>query len=59
MLSVMLCIAEQAARLWVAGLSEHERDSVPRQDLESWLGLTHEVEFLRLPLVFGRAQQRG
>ena len=51
----MLCIAEEAGRLWVAGYSEQERGWVPRLQRESWLGLMHEVELLRLPLVFGRA----
>ena len=51
----MLSLAEEAARLWVAGCSEQERGWVPRRDLESWLGLMHEVEVLRLPLAFGRA----
>ena len=35
----MLCIAEEAGRVWVAGCSEQERGWVPRRDLESWLGL--------------------
>ena len=51
----MLCIAEEAARLWVAGCSEQERGWVPRRELQSWLGLMHEVELLRVPLAFGRA----
>ena len=53
--SPMLSIVEEAARCWVAGCSEQERGWVPRRDLESWLGLMHEVEALRLPLWFGRA----
>ena len=51
----MLSIPEEAARMWVAGCSEQERGWVPRRDLESWLGLMHEVGVLRLPLAFGRA----
>ena len=43
----MLCIAEEAARRWVAGCSEQERGWVPRRGLESWLGLMHEVGVLR------------
>ena len=35
--------------------SEQERGWVPRRGSESWLGLMHDVEVLRLPLVFGRA----
>ena len=35
----MLCIAEEAGRLWVTGCCEQERGWVPRRDLESWLGL--------------------
>ena len=50
-----LSLAEEAARLWVAGCSEQERGWVPRCDFESWLGLMHEVGVLRLPLAFGRA----
>ena len=53
--SEMLSIPQEAARLWVAGCSEQERDWVPRRGLESWLGLMHEVGVLRLPLAFGRA----
>ena len=49
----MLCIAEEAAQLWVAVCSEH--GWVPRREFESWLSLMHEVELLRLPLAFGRA----
>ena len=51
----MLCIAEEAGRLWVAGCSEQERGWVPRLQLESWLGLMREVALLRAPLLFGRA----
>ena len=51
----MLCVADEAARLWVAGCSEQERGWVPRRELESWLCLMHEVGLLRVPLVFGRA----
>ena len=51
----MLCIAEEAGRLWVAGCSEQERGWVPRLELERWLCLMHEVGLLRVPLVFGRA----
>jgi len=53
--SEMLSIPEEAARLWLEGCSEQERDWAPRRGLESWLGLMHEVEALRLPLAFGRA----
>ena len=52
----MLCIADEAARLWLAGCSEQERGWVPRRDLECRLGQVHEVELLRVPLAFGRAQ---
>jgi len=51
--SEMLSIPQEAARLWVAGCSEQERDWVPRRGLESWLGLMHEMGALRLPLAFG------
>ena len=51
----MLCIAEEAARLWVAGCSEQERGWVPRRELESWLCLMQKVGLLRVPLAFGRA----
>ena len=51
----MLCIPDEAARGWVAGCSEQERGWVSRRGLESWLGLMHEVEVLRLPLAFGRS----
>ena len=51
----MLCIAEEAGRLWVAGCSKQECGWVPRRGFESWLGLMREVELLRVPLVFGRA----
>ena len=51
----MLCIAEEAGRLWVAESNDQKRGWVPRRALESWLCLMHEVELLRLPLVFGRA----
>ena len=50
-----MCIAEEAGRLWVARCSEQERGWVPLLGVGSWLGLMHEVEWLRLPLVFGRA----
>ena len=50
----MLCIAEEAGRLWVAGCSEQERGWVPRAELESLLGLMHEVAVLLAPLLFGR-----
>ena len=55
----MLCIAEEAARLWVAGCSEQERGWVPRRYLESLLGLMHEMELLRVPLLFGRSHALG
>ena len=51
----MLCIADEAGRLWLAGCGEQERGWVPRREVESWLCLMHEVELLRLPLVFGLA----
>ena len=51
----MLCIVEEAGRLWVVGCSEQERGWVLRLDVESWLCLMHEVEVLRVPLLFGRA----
>ena len=51
----MLCIAEEAGRLWVAGCSEQERGWTPRVERESWLGLMREVAVLRVPPVFGRA----
>ena len=51
----MLCIADEAGRLWLVGCSEQERGWVPRVELESWLCLMHEVELLRAPLLFGRA----
>ena len=51
----MLCIVEAAGRRWVGGRSDQERGWVLRRELESWLSLMHEVEVLRLPLVFGRA----
>ena len=51
----MLCIAEEAGRLWVAESNDQKRGWVPRRALESWLCLMHEVELLRVPLVFGRA----
>ena len=51
----MLCIVEEAGRLWVARCSEHERGWVPRRLLESWLCLMRQVELLRVPLAFGRA----
>ena len=50
----MLSIVEEAARLWVAGCSEQERDWVPRRGVESLLGLMHEVAVLRWAAVFGR-----
>ena len=55
----MLCIAEEAARGWVAGCSELERGWVPRCRPESWLGLMHEVEVLRLPLAGGCTQTQA
>ena len=51
----MVCIAEEAGRLWVAAYSEQELGWVPRRALESWLCLMREVELLRVPLLFGRA----
>ena len=54
----MLCIVEEAGRLWVAGCSEQERGWVSRGERVSWLGLMHEVGLLRVPLAFGRAHAR-
>ena len=51
----MLSLVEEAARLWIAGCSEQEHGWAPRRKLESLLGLMHEVELLRLPLLFNRA----
>ena len=51
----MLCIADEAARLWLVGCSEQERGWVPRYHLDRWLCLMQEVGLLRLPLLFGRA----
>ena len=52
----MLCIPEEAARLWVVGRSEQERGWVPRRGRPSWLCRMHdESEVLRLPLAFGRS----
>ena len=51
----MLCIADEAARLWLVGCSEQERGWVPRYHLDRWLCLMQEVGLLRVPLVFGRA----
>ena len=51
----MLCIPEEAGRLWLAECSEQERGWVPRRELESLLGLMQEVAALRVPLAFGRA----
>ena len=51
----MLCIADEAGRLWVAGCSDQERGWVPRRELESLLGLMREVALLRVPLLFGRS----
>ena len=51
----MLCIVEEAGRLWMARCSEQERGWAPRIGRKSWLGLMHEVELLRVLLVFGRA----
>ena len=48
-------IVEDAGRRWVARCSEQERGWIRRRELESWLCLMHELELLRLPLVFGRA----
>ena len=50
----MLSIPEEAGRLWLAGCSAEERGWVPRRELESLLGLMHEVVLLRVPLLFGR-----
>ena len=51
----MLSIVEETARLWLAGCTEQECGWVSRRELESWLGLMHEVGLLRVPLAFGRA----
>jgi hypothetical protein len=51
----MLSLAEEEARRWVAGCSEQERGWVPRLGLERWLCVMHELEMLRVSLVFGRA----
>ena len=51
----MLCIVEDAGRLWVACCSEQERGWVSWIEGKSWLCLMHEVALLRVPLVFGRA----
>ena len=45
----MLCIAEEAGRLWVAGCTEQERGWVSRRDRASWLGLMKEVGVLQQP----------
>ena len=50
----MLSIVEEAARQ-LMGCTKQERGWVPRRELESLLGLMHEVELLRVPPVFGRA----
>ena len=50
----MLCITDEAGRLYMAGCSELERGWVPQLGGESWLGLMREVEELRVPLAFGR-----
>ena len=62
----MMSIPEEVGRRWLAGCSEQERGWVPRRECEnwlglmvSWLGLMHEVELLRLPLVFGRCLRAG
>ena len=39
----------------MARCSEQERGWVPRRVREGWLGLMHEVELHRVPLVLGRA----
>ena len=51
----MLSIPEEAGRRRVAACGEQERGWVPRRELESWLGLMHELEVLRQPLTFDRA----
>jgi hypothetical protein len=51
----MLSIVQKAARQWFAECTEQERGWVPRRGLESYLGLMHEIQVLRLPLVFGHA----
>ena len=43
----MLCIADEAARLWLTRCSEHERGWVRCPGLESRLGLMQEVEVFR------------
>ena len=42
----LLSIMEDAARRWVSGCSEQERGWAPRCNLESWLGLMHELGML-------------
>jgi hypothetical protein len=50
------CIAEEAARRWIAACSDQERGWVPRRGRESWLGLMWEVQSLRRgAAVFGRS----
>ena len=52
----MLPIVDKAARRWLDGCSEQERGWCSGWcSGESWLRLMHEVELLRLPLVFGRS----
>ena len=51
----MLCIADEAGRLWVMGCSEQERGWVPHREDESWLCLMHKVGVLQVSPVFGRA----
>ena len=51
----MLSLVEEAGRQWVAGCSEQERGWLPCRELESRLCQMHEVEVLRVPLVFGWA----
>jgi hypothetical protein len=45
-------MTEEAARLRVVALPEPQRSWVPRRGSESWVGLLHELEGLRMPLVF-------
>ena len=51
----MLCIADEAGRLWLAGCSEQGRGWVSQLDGESWLCLMQAVGLLRVPVAFGRA----
>ena len=43
----MLCIADEAGRLWLAGCSEQERGWAPLRELETWLCLIARQAGLR------------